>query len=105
MDLFRKEGENTNLLPRNGTVNYYGKVFSLPEANLYFDTLMTSIAWENDEAIIYGKHIITKRKVAWYGDRSFDYTYSKTTKQALPWTKELQELKAVVEAKTGEVFN
>lgn len=105
MDLFKKEGEEVNLLPRNGTVNYYGKVFSIPQADHFFDTLMTTIAWKNDEAVIYGKRIITKRKVAWYGDSNFDYTYSKTTKQALPWTKELRELKALVEAKTGEKFN
>jgi alkylated DNA repair dioxygenase AlkB len=105
MDLFREEGEKVNLLPKNGTVNYYGKIFNYGEANKYLECLLNSIAWRNDEAIIYGKHIITKRKVAWYGDSSFDYTYSKTTKQALPWTKELIELRSAVEKKTGEVFN
>lgn len=105
MDLFREEGEKVNLLPKNGTVNYYGKIFNYAEANKYLECLLNSIAWRNDEAIIYGRHIITKRKVAWYGDSSFDYTYSKTTKQALPWTKELTELRSVVERKTGEVFN
>ena len=54
---------------------------------------------------MYGKTIITKRKVAWYGDHSFDYTYSNTTKQALPWTKELLELKAIVEQQSNETFN
>ena len=49
--------------------------------------------------------IITKRKVAWYGDKPFEYTYSKTTKSALPWTKELLELKEIIENKTGEKFN
>ena len=49
--------------------------------------------------------IITKRKVDWHGDKPFDYTYSKTTKSALPWTKELLELKEIIENKTGEKFN
>ena len=49
--------------------------------------------------------IVTKRKVAWYGDKPFKYTYSKTTKSALPWTKELLELKDIIEKKTGETFN
>jgi alkylated DNA repair dioxygenase AlkB len=43
--------------------------------------------------------------VAWYGDRDFEYTYSNTTKRALPWTKELLELKAILENRTGEKFN
>jgi alkylated DNA repair dioxygenase AlkB len=58
---------------------------------------LEKIVWKNDEAIIFGKHIITKRKVAWYGDSDYMYTYSNTTKQALVWTKELLDLKQIVE--------
>ena len=67
--------------------------------------MLDNIEWENDKAIIFGKLIITKRKVAWYADQPFDYTYSKTTKSALPWTKELAELKEIIEQETGETFN
>jgi alkylated DNA repair dioxygenase AlkB len=106
MDLFSNEiDENANLLPNDGTVNYYGKVFSIQDANHYLECLLTTIEWKNDEAIIFGKRIITKRKVAWYGDQDFEYTYSNTTKRALPWTSELLELKAITENRTGEKFN
>lgn len=106
MDLFNPEiNENTNLLPKDGTVNYYGKLFGREKANSYRDSLLNTIEWKNDEAIIFGKLILTKRKVAWYGDQEFEYTYSKTTKKALPWTSELLELKATIEEKTGETFN
>jgi alkylated DNA repair dioxygenase AlkB len=94
-----------NLLPKDGTVNYFGTIFSTEEANRCYKTLLTSINWKNDEAIIFGKKILTKRKVAWYGDREFDYTYSKITKKALPWTPELLQLKKQIEAKSGETFN
>jgi alkylated DNA repair dioxygenase AlkB len=43
--------------------------------------------------------------VAWYGEKPFEYTYSKLTKQALPWTTELIALKNSVELETGEQFN
>ncbi len=106
MDLFERELDNTsNLLPRGGIVNYYGKLWSFQQANEYFDRLINTIDWKNDQAIIYGKLIITKRKVAWYGDKDYEYTYSNTTKRALPWTKELLELKTIAEEKTGETFN
>lgn len=106
MDLFNSHSdETTNLLPKDGTVNYYGKLFSREESNRYLDILLQSIEWKNDEAVIFGKLILTKRKVAWYGDSSFEYTYSNTTKKALPWTKELLELKKIIEEKTGEIFN
>jgi hypothetical protein len=55
--------------------------------------LSQKIVWENDDVIIFGKQIVAKRKVAWYGDFDYLYTYSDTTKQALAWIKEPLELK------------
>jgi len=106
MDLFNNEIDGSkNLLPKDGVVNYYGKLLTHTQANQYFDCLNEKIEWKNDQTIIYGKLIVTKRKVAWYGDQDFEYTYSNTTKKALPWTKELLELKSIAEVRTGEKFN
>jgi len=106
MDLFSNEiDDSKNWLPKDGVVQYFGKLFSNDEANQFFNCLMNTINWKNDQAIIYGKLIITKRKVAWYGDNAFDYTYSNSTKKALPWTTELLLLKSIIEEKTGETFN
>lgn len=106
MKLFDSEyNSNENLLPYDGIVNYYGKMFSNKEADYYFEKLLHQIKWKNDKAIIFGKEIITKRKVAWYGDKPFEYTYSNTTKLALSWTKELLELKHKIETQTVETFN
>ncbi len=104
MDLFNTE-PTSNLLPYDGEVNYHGMIMDPFHAQSYLDLLMTEIAWRNDEAVIFGKRIVTKRKVAWYGERPFKYTYSNTTKEALPWTNELVELKKLVESRTGETFN
>lgn len=106
MDLFNLGyDEKLNLLPNDGTVNYYGKVMTSEQADFYYNALLEKIEWKNDEAVIFGKRIQTKRKVAWYGETNFKYTYSNTTKEALPWTKELLELKEIIETKTGEKFN
>jgi alkylated DNA repair dioxygenase AlkB len=106
MNLFNnKVIEKNNLLHKDGIVNYYGTIMSRDQACTYFSSLLNSIAWKNDVAIIFGKRIVTKRKVAWYGEKSFEYTYSNTTKLALPWTAELLELKEIVAQKTGETFN
>ena len=102
MDLFNT---TKNILPFDGEVNYYGRVLNNESSQAYFDMLLNDIQWENDKAIIFGKLILTKRKVAWYGDLPYEYTYSKTTKLALPWTKELLELKELVEKKSGENYN
>lgn len=106
MNLFDNTTEGPQkILSKDGVVEYYGKLFTKQEADHYLDILLHTIEWKNDQAIIYGKLLITKRKVAWYGDTNFEYTYSNTTKKALPWTTELLELKSIVEAKTGEKFN
>jgi alkylated DNA repair dioxygenase AlkB len=106
MDLFNQTPDaSRNLLPKDGIVQYFGRLFTTAVANEYYEKLMQNIEWKNDQAIIYGKLIITKRKVAWYGDAAFDYTYSNTTKLALPWTPELLALKSIIEEKTGEQFN
>jgi alkylated DNA repair dioxygenase AlkB len=104
MSLF-EEDRVSNLLPKDGMVNYYGRVLASKEADQYFNSLMQNILWENDEVIIFGKHIVTKRKVAWYGDSDCSYTYSNTTKQALAWTKELSYLKQIVEELAETKFN
>lgn len=93
------------MLPYDGETLYYGPILNAAASHKYFEKLLESIAWENDQAIIFGKKIITKRKVAWYGEKAFPYRYSKVTKVALPWTKELLELKNLVEEKSGENYN
>ena len=106
MDLFNATRiEEQNLLPKDGVVNYYGPIIPGKNADAYLGQLLATINWRNDEAILFGKHMVTKRKVAWYGDVEYEYTYSNTTKRALPWTKELLELKNTIEHRTGEKFN
>ncbi|MCP4076917.1 MAG: alpha-ketoglutarate-dependent dioxygenase AlkB [Gammaproteobacteria bacterium] len=104
MDLFEQD-PGFNCLPYDGEVNYFGEIIGATEATHYFDRLLKTIEWKNDEVIIAGKHIITKRKVAWYGNKNYAYHYSNTTKHALPWTTELSALKTHVESQCGIMFN
>ena len=94
-----------NLLPVDGVVDYYGQVLAPAEAARYLDRLLTHIDWRNDEAVIFGRHIITKRKVAWYGDSDYTYAYSNIVRQALSWTEDLLALKALTERLTGATYN
>jgi hypothetical protein len=92
MNLFPYE-PTRNLLPFDGIANYYGPILTSREAQDYLEALLTTIRWKKDEAVICGKHIVTTRRVAWYVDSSYSYTYSGTTKVALPWTSELRASK------------
>lgn len=105
MNLFEDENINQNLLPEGGTLIYYGKILSSEEAENYFKILMENVPWKNDGMVIFGKHIVTSRKIAWFANENNSYTYSNTTKKALPWTKELLELKSLVEKFSKTEFN
>ena len=94
-----------NLLTPDGAAYYYGKIFTFDEANVYFHSLLQNIPWKNDEVVVCGKHIVTKRKTAWYGDSDYVYIYSNTEKKALPWTRELVNLKQIVENLSNTRYN
>ena len=104
MDLFNQDA-TPNILPFDGEVIYYGTVLNIAQCQSYYNSLLHTVVWKPDEALVFGKRIFTKRKVAWYAEKSFEYTYSNSTKISLPWTKELLELKELVEEKTGETYN
>lgn len=106
MDLFTPlRDPKDNILPRDGRVHYHGPILSPREADRYFQALMEHVPWERDVAILFGKRIETKRKVAWFADGDYHYTYSNHTKKAHSWIPELLALKALAEAHSGETYN
>jgi alkylated DNA repair dioxygenase AlkB len=104
MDLFGYE-PTRNILPFDGTVNYYGPILTPGDAVDYQQALLATVPWRHDEIVIYGRHIVTARKVAWYGDIGYSYRYSGTSKTACAWTCELLELKELVQNQTNSTFN
>ncbi len=94
-----------NLLPFDGQVNYYGVIFSNEEINHLYTILDSEIEWENDQISLFGKTIVTKRKVAFYGSTNITYNYSNTSKKAKPWSTTLLSIKEKVESITGQKFN
>ena len=94
-----------NFLPKDGTVHYYGKIFTEEQSEIYYVKLLNEIKWQHDVVKIFGKEIITKRKVAFLGDEGIFYKYSGKTKIAEKWLKFILEIKSTVEQISGEKFN
>lgn len=105
MDLFTNNATADNLLPFDGEVIYHGILLDTNEADHFFNVLMQKIEWYHDKSVIYGKEIVTKRKVAWYGSKDFSYTYSGYTRIATPWIEELLALKQLIELYTDSMYN
>jgi len=104
MDLFNQNIVQ-NILPFDGEAIYHGLVIDKKQCDFYFQKLFNEIPWENDQAIVFGKHYITKRKVAWFGDKEYNYKYSGVTKQAHIWTPELLQLKQKIEKNSETTYN
>ena len=94
-----------NLLPKDGAVNYYGKIFTEEQSEIYYVKLLNEINWQHDVVKIFGKEITTKRKVAFLGDEGISYKYSGKTKIAEKWLQFILEIKSTVEQISGEKFN
>ena len=108
MDLFSElntTDTGKNYLPKDGIVNYYRTIVPYEKANYYLRQLLKNIQWTNDTFYIAGKNITTNRKIAWYGDESFELNYSKTKKKGYAWTHELLAIKTEIEGITNETFN
>ena len=94
-----------NLLPYDGEAVYAPLFLSETESSSLYNTLSKNIKWENDEFLIYGKKIVTRRKVAWYGSKPFDYSYSGKKRKAHIWSKELDYIRKLIELESDDFYN
>ena len=94
-----------NILLQDGIALYYEKIVTDDEVKQLYDALLNNIHWENERVIMFGKEIVTKRKVAFFSDSSISYRYASKTKIGLPWTSTLLTIKNRVESITKESYN
>ena len=97
--------EPENLLPKDGIAIYHGIVFNEKEATSICKELFNTIPWKHDEVVMFGKKMITKRKVAWFADAGITYTYAGVKKAGLEWTAALLGIKQKVEKITQSNYN
>lgn len=96
---------STQYLPEDGECIYIPEFLSKEKANLYFESLKETISWEKRKILLFGKLVMQPRLVAWYGDKDAVYSYSGATFKPQAWTKELLEIKELVEAYSKTTFN
>jgi alkylated DNA repair dioxygenase AlkB len=89
----------------DGVAVYWPEAFGRAEADTLFDQLRADIQWREEEIIIFGERKRVPRLVAWHGDAGAAYTYSGVRHEPEPWTAPLAELRARVEALSGQRFN
>jgi alkylated DNA repair dioxygenase AlkB len=94
-----------NLLPKDGGATYIPGFFDPEHCAALFASLQSTINWKEDQLLMFGKLITTKRKVAWVGDAGCSYTYSGVKKFPQAWTADLLHIKHKLESLTHSAFN
>ncbi|WP_010450709.1 alpha-ketoglutarate-dependent dioxygenase AlkB family protein [Vibrio rotiferianus] len=87
----------------NGKLYFQQDFLSTREADLYFNTLRTTLPWQQQSIKLFGKSVLQPRLQSWHGDRP--YTYSGLTMAPHPWTPELQKLRERTSSLCGSPFN
>jgi len=96
---------NQNLLPRDGCIRYFPGIYSEPSSAQLISQLQTSLQWDSDQLMMFGKLVTMRRKVAWVGDPNCSYTYSGVKKTPQNWTPELLSIKSQLEEIAKAEFN
>ena len=89
----------------NLSLKYIENFFNLDESQLYMRNLTQSVLWRREKIKMWGKEIVTKRRIAWYADDGKSYTYSGSTFFPSQWNNVLLQLKEKVENYSEIKFN
>lgn len=73
------------------------------EAQVLRDRLLSEIAWEQHDVIVYGKTYKQPRLVAWFGTQPYSYSGLSLAAKTMP--NPVDQLRQKVEAATGRQFN
>ncbi len=99
MDLFSQGGDNgiEVFTVLDGEILFIRNFLSPIEAKNYYEVLLKTIKWKQEQISFFGKTYPIPRKTAWYGDDGFNYSYSGINCFPETWTEELLKIKTKIE--------
>jgi alkylated DNA repair dioxygenase AlkB len=99
MDLFSQGGDNgiEVFTVLDGEILFIRNFLSPIEAKNYYEVLLKTIKWKQEQISFYRKTYPIPRKTAWYGDDGFNYSYSGINCFPETWTEELLKIKTKIE--------
>lgn len=83
---------------------YYPKFFGIEESNHYFNTLLETTLWQQDNITVFGKTYKQPRLTALYANNQEPYSYSNITMTPHKFTKALMDIKTKVETVVNSSF-
>tara|TARA_B100000085_G_C18456171_1_gene476972 strand:- start:406 stop:1017 length:612 start_codon:yes stop_codon:yes gene_type:complete len=98
--------KNSSLIKAdNLSVKYIENFFDFDQSQLYLKHLINDIKWKREKIRMWGREIVTKKRIAWYADEGKSYTYSGSTFHPDQWNELLLEIKKHVEQYIKFQFN
>ena len=98
--------KNSSLIKAdNLSVEYIENFFDFDQSQLYMKHLTNDIRWKREKIRMWGREIVTKKRIAWYADEGKSYTYSGSTFHPDQWNELLLEIKKQVEQYIKFQFN
>jgi len=94
-----------NRLPFDGELYLVRQLYSQSQADDFFDSLLTHLAWKQETIFLYGRWVKVPRLMCWYGDEGACYRYSGVNHGPLPWTAPLLAIKDKIESDYELSFN
>ena len=98
MDLFSQENTDIEVFKvLDGEILFIRNFLSPTESEKYYEVLLKTINWKQEQISFYGKTYPVPRKTAWYGNEDLNYSYSGIKCCPETWTEELLKIKAAIE--------
>ena len=98
--------KNSSLIKADNLfVEYIENFFDFDQSQLYMKYLTNDIKWKREKIRMWGREIVTKKRIAWYADEGKSYTYSGSTFHPDQWNELLLEIKKHVEQYIKFQFN
>jgi alkylated DNA repair dioxygenase AlkB len=90
---------------KNGWIIYVPDFYSKEKADELFNLFYQSINWQQGEIKLFGKKYLTPRLEAFYAEENKSYGYSGQRLVTSSFTKELKQIKDIIELKLSIQLN
>lgn len=93
------------LVTRGGRAELFPSWLDTAEADALFDTLWSTLQWEQADLVVFGQKSTEPRMSLWCAENNMDYRYSGTARTAHPVPPSLEPVRQRLHEHTGALFN
>jgi alkylated DNA repair dioxygenase AlkB len=103
--LFNDLGHEQQLPLADAELRWQSEWLDAATADYWLAALVAQTPWQQPQVVVHGRQHPVPRLLAWYGDAGVSYRYAGLNHQPLVWTPLLAQIRARVEAATGQALN